>query len=127
MISPPSARRVVHPLIAKITREIDLGIDPPVLKVLDRLSQFLSRVEHTGLHSGGRNAENLRALRDRLLVIVNKVDDLSMLGREPSQRFSHKLAAILLQQRSLGIIRRIDESALDLFRQLVLCPASPSR
>src|SRR5262245_54804311 len=72
-----------------------------------QLSQLPARIKHAGLHSGGRNAENPHALRDRLLVIVNKVDDLSMLGREPGQRFPQKLAAVLLLQRSLRIIRRI--------------------
>ena len=32
---------------------------------LDQLGQFLTRVEHAGLHRGGGNAEYLRALIDR--------------------------------------------------------------
>ena len=45
---------------------------------LDQLGQFLTRVEHAGLHRGGGNAEYLRALIDRLLVIVHEVNDFPM-------------------------------------------------
>ena len=46
--------------------------------VLNQLGQFLPRVEHAGLHGGGGDAEDCRALLDRLLVIVNEVDDFPM-------------------------------------------------
>ena len=42
----------------------------PALRLcsLHRLCQLLAGVEHTGLHGGSRDSENLRALLDRLLV-----------------------------------------------------------
>jgi hypothetical protein len=52
------------------------------LRLLDQCSQFFSTVEQAGLHGGGRDGENLRALLDRLLVIVDEVDDLAVFSGE---------------------------------------------
>jgi hypothetical protein len=48
--------------------------------LLDQLGQFLARIEHAGLHGCGRDTENLRTFTDRLLVVIDEIDDLPMLG-----------------------------------------------
>ena len=53
----------------------------PPSSVLDQLGQFLPRVEHASLHRCGRNTEYLRALINRLLVVVNEFDDFPMFQR----------------------------------------------
>jgi hypothetical protein len=53
-----------------------------LLNVLEQLSQLLPRVKHAGLYGGGRDAENFHAFDDRLLMIVDEVDDLPMLRRQ---------------------------------------------
>jgi hypothetical protein len=53
----------------------------PPSSVLDQLGQFLPRVEHAGLHRCGRNTEYLRALINRLLVVVSEFDDFPMFQR----------------------------------------------
>ena len=53
----------------------------PPSSVLDQLGQFLPGVEHAGLHRCGRNTEYLRALINRLLVVVNEFDHFPMFQR----------------------------------------------
>jgi hypothetical protein len=53
-----------------------------MLRLLDQCGQFLSSIEQAGLNGGGRDGENLRALLNRLLVIVDEVDDLAVIGRQ---------------------------------------------
>src|SRR5437879_12957789 len=97
-------------------------VRPRRLNVSDQLSQLSARVEHAGLHGGGGDADDLRALGDRSLVIVHEVDDLSMLMRQMGQRLPQQLAAVLLLQGSLGSIGRVADGVLDLLRQLSLRP-----
>jgi len=49
---------------------------------IDQLGQFLSGIEHTCFYSRGRQVENLRYLVDRLLVVIDQVDDLTVVARE---------------------------------------------
>ena len=53
--------------------------------VLDQLGQFLPRIEHARLHRRSRNTEDVRALINRLLMVVNEVDDFPMFRRQPGQ------------------------------------------
>ena len=47
---------------------------------LDQLRQLLAGVKHAGLHGRGRDAKDERAIIDRLLVIVDQVDNLAVSG-----------------------------------------------
>ena len=62
-------------------REVVWSGAMPPSSVLDQLGQFLPRVEHPGLHGCSRDAEDLRALINRLLMVVNEVDDFPMFQR----------------------------------------------
>src|SRR5690242_15598496 len=48
----------------------------------DQGGQALAGIEHAGLHGVLRDAEDLDDLPDRLLLVVDEVDDLGVLGRE---------------------------------------------
>jgi hypothetical protein len=50
------------------------------LSSLDQLGQFLSGIEHTCFYSRRWHVENVRYFVDRLLVVIDQVDDLTMLG-----------------------------------------------
>src|SRR6187431_2301177 len=56
------------------------------LRLLHQLSQLLASIKHAGLHGGGRNVEDQRAVLDGVLVVVDEIDDLTMIGRELRQR-----------------------------------------
>lgn len=45
---------------------------------LEQVGELLAGVEHPGLHRCLRNADDLAGLFDRLLVIVDEVDDLAV-------------------------------------------------
>lgn len=47
---------------------------------------IFARIEHTRLDRGRGDPDDLGNLPDRFAVIVNKVDDLAVLGREPFSR-----------------------------------------
>jgi hypothetical protein len=49
--------------------------------LLDQLRQFLSGIEHTCFYSCGWHVENLCYFVNQLLVVIDQVDDLTMLRR----------------------------------------------
>jgi hypothetical protein len=75
---PPVTRQHHHRRRFYLNIELIGLAESAFSSVLDQLGQFLPRVEHAGLHGGGGDAEDCRALLDRLLVIVNEVDDFPM-------------------------------------------------
>jgi hypothetical protein len=48
---------------------------------LDQLRQLLAGVKYAGLHGRGRDAKDERAIIDRLLLLVDQVDNLAVIGR----------------------------------------------
>src|SRR5262245_222670 len=94
---------------------------------LDQLGQLSTRIEHARLHSRGKDSQYRRAFVDRLLVIVDQLDDLSMFGRQPDQRLAQHLATILFLQGSFGVIRWVGDGSLDLFVQFGVYPTAPCR
>ena len=52
----------------------------------------LAGVDHAGLDRVPRNAENLGTLADRLLLIVDQIDDLGVLARERGERAAERSA-----------------------------------
>ena len=52
---------------------------------LHQLGELLAGIKHAGLHGGGRDAENLRGVVNRLLVIIDEVDNLTVFARELGQ------------------------------------------
>src|SRR5262245_27765992 len=94
---------------------------------LDQPRQLPTRIEHASLHGGGRDTQNLRAFIDRLVVIVDQLDDLSMFGRQPGQCPAQQLATILFLQGSFRVIRWVGDGSLNLFVQLGVYPTAPCR
>ena len=72
-------------------------------RLLDQLGQLLAAIEHVGLHGRGRNAKDGRAIIDRLLVVVDEVDDLAVIGRELGQGAAQHLATVLLLKAISGL------------------------
>jgi len=66
-------------------------------------------------YSRGWHVENLRYFVDRLLVVIDQVDDLTMLDRRSHQGSAHQFAPILFLQCDFRVIRRICDSGLDFF------------
>src|SRR6516162_5603584 len=56
----------------------------------DQFGQFLSSIEHTRFYSRGWHVENVRYFVDRLLVVIDQVDDLTMLSRQSNQCSAHQ-------------------------------------
>ena len=101
--------------------------DAAFLSTPDQLGQFLSGIEYTCFYSRGWHVENLRYLVDRLLVVIDQVDDLTMLTRESGQCSTQQFVPILFLQRNFWVIRRIREGRLNFFVQFSLCPAATCR
>jgi Tripartite tricarboxylate transporter family receptor len=81
------------------------------LSPVDQLGQFLSGIEHTCFYSRGWHVENVRYFVDRLLVVIDQVDDLTMLRRQSNQCSAHQFAPILfLQCAQLATDRRSKNS-----------------
>ena len=83
----------------------------------DQLGQFLSGIEHTCFYSRGWYIENVRYFADRLLVVIDQVDDLTMLRRQSNQCSAHQFAPILFLQCDFWVICRIRDVGLDFFVQ----------
>src|SRR5262249_36115594 len=77
------------------------------LRVRDQLRQLLARVEHTRFHRGLVDADNLGDLLDRFTVIVNEIDDLAVLGRQPSQGAPQQFLSLSLLKYKLRVVRRV--------------------
>ena len=68
------------------------------------LSELLARIEHAGLHGRLRDGQNLGGLGDGLLVIVDEVDHLGVVRREPQKSLAQGFAVALLLK---GDVRRV--------------------
>ena len=55
------------------------------LRRLDQLGQFPTRIEHARLHGRLVDTNDFGNLLDGLAVVVSEVDDLAVVGRQPSQ------------------------------------------
>src|SRR5215470_13578787 len=69
-----------------------------------QLADPLAGIEHAGLHSVSRHRDDLGDLLDRLLVIVDEVDDLAMRGRELRQAVLQNRRALALQHGRLRVV-----------------------
>jgi hypothetical protein len=72
-------------------------------------SQLLARIEHSRLDGISRDSDDLGDLRDRLLVVVNQVADLSVDRRQFRQASLQQRAMVLLVERRLGIARWVGD------------------
>src|SRR4030088_711956 len=68
----------------------------------------LARVEHSGLHGALWYAENLGHLPDRLLLIVDEIDDRGVRAREGGERAADHGARVLLDELRLGVAARVN-------------------
>src|SRR5437016_14045293 len=63
-----------------------------LLSPFHQLAQFLSGIEHACFYSRWWHVQNVRYFVDRLLVVIDQVDDLTMLGRQSHQCSAHQFA-----------------------------------
>src|SRR5260221_11513779 len=82
-------------------------------RVLDALGRnegrkALAGVEHAGLHGALRYAENLGHLPDRLLLIVDEIDDRGVRAREGGKRTADHGAGFLPAELRLGVAARVN-------------------
>src|SRR5262249_13124673 len=80
-----------------------------------------------GLHGCGRDADNLTTFADRLLVVIDQIDDLPMFGGQAGQCLAQQLAAILCLQGGFRVIRWVRDSRLDRFVELRVPPPAARR
>src|SRR2546428_4888097 len=57
--------------------------------VLEKIGHLAARIEHPRLHSRGRNTDDFRNLVDRLLMVVNEIDDLPVRRRKLGEALLH--------------------------------------
>src|SRR5690242_16039346 len=76
----------------------------------DERRETLARIEHARLHRVLRDAENLADLADRLLLIVDQVDDLRVLARQRGECTTDQGARIPVTELRLRVARRIDDA-----------------
>src|ERR1700724_1089563 len=69
-----------------------------------QLSQLLARVEHARLYRVLRNADDLRHLLDRFLVVVDQIDYFPVFPRQRGEALSQLLAFVELLDRNRWII-----------------------
>src|SRR5580704_5871863 len=70
---------------------------------LQQFGQFLARIKQARLHGVLRYADDFSHLFHRLLVIVDEIDDLSMLRRKRGQALAQRVTGILLLYRHFWI------------------------
>src|SRR6185437_13980659 len=73
----------------------------------DQGSEALAGIEHAGLNGVLRDAEDLDDLLDRLLLVINQVDDLGVLGRELLEAAADDGAAVLEADLGLRVGTRV--------------------
>jgi hypothetical protein len=74
------------------------------------VGQLPARVEHARLDRGLGDADDVGNLLDRLVVIVDEIDDLGLLGRQPAQRSAQQFRPTLLLHDELRIVGRVRHS-----------------
>src|SRR5262249_15071073 len=90
-------------------------IDP---SLLEQFGQPPASIEHSRLHRILRNLENLPHLADRQFVIVYKVDDALVLGRQSLQAATQDRPLVRLLHCHLGVVIGVRERCR---RRLVPC------
>src|SRR5262249_40940695 len=95
--------------------------------LLEKLGQVLARIEHARLHGVLRDRDDLGDFLDRLLVVVHKIDDLPVVGRELGQTLAQDFTRILLLQRDVRSISAILDRLCLLLIQLRFFSAAHRR
>src|SRR5213080_99564 len=88
-----------------------------------QLSDPLARVKHTRLHGVLWDPDDLGDLIDRLLVVVDKVNDLTMGGRQLCRTVEQDLGLLPILQRYLGVVLRVLDGCCRIFVQFFGRPA----
>src|SRR5439155_6024058 len=92
-----------------------------------QLSDPLARVKHTRLYGVLWDPDDLGDLIDRLLVVVDKVNDLTMGGRQLCQTVEQDLGLLPILQRYLGVVLRVLDGCCRIFVQFFGRPAPQCR
>src|SRR5262245_21411279 len=75
----------------------------------DQGGEALAGVKHAGLHRVVGDAEDRDDLLDRLLLVVDEVDDLGVLGRQPANAATNDGAGVLPVELDFRVVGRIDD------------------
>src|SRR3954454_22845721 len=73
-------------------------------RLLEQVSHLAPRVEHAGLDGRGRHPDDLRDFVDRLLVIVDEVDDFAVRRRKLRQTLLDNGVAVLGVGHDLRVV-----------------------
>ena len=92
----------------------------PVRLRLRAAPTLAARVVHPGLDGVARDADDLRDILRGPFVIVDEVDDLAVLARQPRQAPAQDFTPVLALQRRFQIVAR---SNLDILFQCHIAPA----
>jgi hypothetical protein len=74
---------------------------------LQQLGQFLARIKQARLDGVPRNSDDFGHLFHGLLVVVDEIDDLSVLWRKRRQALAQRFTRILLLHHHFRIVGRI--------------------
>src|SRR5262249_1629746 len=72
--------------------------------VLEKVGHLAARIEHAGLDRRGGDPDDLCHLLDRLLVVVNEIDDLAVCRGELRKALLHDHVAVLRAHGGLWVI-----------------------
>jgi hypothetical protein len=61
----------------------------------EHLRQAAPRIEHAGLDGAGLNSDDLGDLFDRLVMVIDEIDDLALRGRELGEAFLQQRAGLV--------------------------------
>src|SRR6516165_10484993 len=73
----------------------------------EHLRQPAARIEHAGLHGAGLDSDDLGDLFDRLVMVIDEIDDLALCGRELGEALLQQRAALLLAPDGLRVVRGV--------------------
>src|SRR5437667_1037151 len=93
----------------------------------EQLCQSLARIEHARLHGVLRDADDLRHLFDRLVVVVDQIDDLPMVCRKSFQALPDDCTFVLLREGVFRIVRGILNCLCSFLVQFLVRPAPQRR
>ncbi len=82
-------------------------IASPVLGARDQLRQFFAGIEHARLNRGFGDSDDARNLLNRLIMVVDEINDLSMLRRQLGQALAHQICPHLVLQNEVWTVRRV--------------------
>src|SRR5215510_3792411 len=86
------------------------GLGPLGARGLDQSGEALAGVEHAGLDRVLGDGEEVGDLLDRLLLVVDEVDDLTVLGRQRREAAAQDHPALAVEERLVLVRVRVGDA-----------------